>query len=66
MDEDILTTAQLEHALREAIYAANADEEFPDSAVQTFAEADLMTTSAGLVIRFETGAEFQLTIVQTN
>ena len=35
------------------------------SAVDTFKDAEIMTTNAGLVVRMDDGAEFQITIVRS-
>jgi hypothetical protein len=45
--------------------ALSEDFVFAEAEVRTFAEAGLMTSNDGLVLRFPNGAEFQLTVVQS-
>ncbi len=43
----------------------HADEAGEQIRIRTFAEADLLTRDAGLVLRMDDGSEFQVTIVRS-
>ncbi len=64
--------AALSVTLAHLLFAAQ-DEEFPENlpelwtgldSVETFAQAGLLTSNRGIVLRMQDGSEFQLTIVK--
>jgi hypothetical protein len=62
------TETEMASWLTELIYEADEEQgsiTAPAPAVQTFGEHGLMTHNEGLVISFPTGAEYQVTIVQS-
>jgi hypothetical protein len=42
-----------------------AGEELSDAGISTFEDAGVLTNNRGLVVRLQNGAEFQVTIVQS-
>lgn len=55
-----MNNEKMEEILRETLY-----ENEKVSRILTFEEAGLLTRNKGLVVKFENGDEFQLTIVQS-
>lgn len=57
MDED-----QVIEMITEAIYDADLNE---DCDIRTFADAMLMTSNKGIVLKFKDGTEFQVQVLQS-
>lgn len=56
---------ETEKDLRNWLIEAIGDFDQEDLDIMTFREAGLLTSNEGLVLRFESGEEFQLTIVRS-
>lgn len=56
---------ETEKDLRNWLIEAIEDFDKEDLDIMTFREAGLLTSNEGLVLRFESGEEFQLTIVRS-
>jgi len=62
--DDLITEGDVQDAIRELL-ECDEEEVFPElERVNTYEEAGVLTTDAGLVLRTADGSEFQLTIVR--
>lgn len=65
-----MTAEELEDFLSDAIFLTADEEHYVDletevERVDTFEQAGVMTSNRGLVLSFEDGSEFQITIVRS-
>jgi len=64
-DDETVTVHQVEELLMELLDDPLADNILEDSRAVTFKDAGILTRDKGVVLRFTTGDEFQITIVQS-
>ncbi len=56
---------KIEKLLRDLIWAESDEGETPVDNIEDFVQAGICTNNRGLIVRFQDGSEFQLTIVQS-